>query len=225
MAKRSSLPGPVDLEALDAFLLSDDAPDDSMGLSDLDGFLTGIVIGPEPIAPSEWLPVIWGGEEPAFAGIDQADAILGTILGRYNQIAIGLDADPIRFDPVFLQGTAEQEPARIVPARQAIVADWAAGFLDAMKLRAQAWEPLLRHRRAQLLILPLVALGADDPDDLPFGAGPFAAREIRIWEAGAVEMIPVCVRGIHAFWLEHRQQSAARTLRKRRTPGSRPRRG
>ena len=37
-----------------------------MGLSDLDGFLTGIAIGPELILPSEWLPVIWGGDSPKF---------------------------------------------------------------------------------------------------------------------------------------------------------------
>ena len=35
--------GPIDLDALDDYLMSDHAPDDSMGLSDLDGFLTGIV--------------------------------------------------------------------------------------------------------------------------------------------------------------------------------------
>ena len=53
--------GPIDLDALDDYLMSDHAPDDSMGLSDLDGFLTGVVVGPELILPSEWLPVIWGG--------------------------------------------------------------------------------------------------------------------------------------------------------------------
>ena len=42
------------------------APDDSMGLSDLDGFLTGIAVGRELILPSEWLSVIWGGDEPVF---------------------------------------------------------------------------------------------------------------------------------------------------------------
>jgi hypothetical protein len=40
-------PGPIDLDALDDYLMSDHAPDDSMGLSDLDGFLTGIVVGPD----------------------------------------------------------------------------------------------------------------------------------------------------------------------------------
>ena len=55
------LNSPIDLDALDDYLMSDHAPDDSMGLSDLDGFLTGVVVGPELIPPSEWLPVIWGG--------------------------------------------------------------------------------------------------------------------------------------------------------------------
>ena len=38
--------GPIDLDALDGYLMSDRAPDSSMGLSDLDGFLTGLVVGP-----------------------------------------------------------------------------------------------------------------------------------------------------------------------------------
>jgi hypothetical protein len=36
----------VDLEALDRFLMSDRSPPDGMMLSDLDGFLTGIAVGP-----------------------------------------------------------------------------------------------------------------------------------------------------------------------------------
>ena len=64
----NSLPlnGAIDLDTLDDYLVSDHAPHDSMGLSDLDGFLTGIAVGPELILPSEWLPVIWGGDEPVF---------------------------------------------------------------------------------------------------------------------------------------------------------------
>jgi len=37
-------------------------PEDCMLLSNLDGFLTGIVVGPEPIPSSEWMPAIWGGK-------------------------------------------------------------------------------------------------------------------------------------------------------------------
>jgi hypothetical protein len=39
----------VDLEKLDAYLSSDASPEDSLTLSDLDGFLTGILCSPEPI--------------------------------------------------------------------------------------------------------------------------------------------------------------------------------
>src|SRR5690349_6307768 len=42
---------PVDL--LDAYLLSDQSPSECMMLSDLDGFLTGIAIGPELVMPRE----------------------------------------------------------------------------------------------------------------------------------------------------------------------------
>jgi uncharacterized protein len=59
--------GGMALDALDAFLSSNESPPDSMLLSDLDGFLTAMAVGPDLVMPSEWLPVIWGGGEPVFA--------------------------------------------------------------------------------------------------------------------------------------------------------------
>ena len=47
------LSGPIDLNALDGYLMSDHAPDDSMGLSDLDGFLTGIAYSARSWAATE----------------------------------------------------------------------------------------------------------------------------------------------------------------------------
>ena len=67
---------PEMIEELDEFLMSDQTPDDCMQLSDLDGFLTGIVVGPELIMPSEWTPVIWHGGEPEFEDIEQAERII-----------------------------------------------------------------------------------------------------------------------------------------------------
>jgi uncharacterized protein len=148
--------GPVDLAVLDAFLLSDRAPEESMGLSDLDGFLTGIVVGLELILPSEWMPVIWGGGEPTFESAEEAGSILGTIMGRYNEIVRTLAAAPEDLDPVFWEG----------PDGRVIVSDWAAGFLDAVAVRPQAWEPLVRHPEARTLMLPLLLLGADGPGSM-----------------------------------------------------------
>ena len=191
--------GPVDLDALDAFLMSDRAPEDGMGLSDLDGFLTGIVVGPQLILPSEWLPVVWGGAEPAFGRLDEARDILGTIMGRYNEIVRALDAAPDDFDPVFWEG----------PDGEAIVTDWAAGFLDAVKLRSDAWGPLIRHSEAGVLMLPLLVLGAGDPERPPFGVRPLPEDAIEKLHADGADIIPDCVVGIHGFWRERRARPGA----------------
>jgi uncharacterized protein len=58
--------------------MSDHVPDDCMDLSDLDGFLTGVVVGPELILPSEWLPVVWGGQEPEFWAEEEMRTVVGT---------------------------------------------------------------------------------------------------------------------------------------------------
>src|SRR3954452_6489267 len=103
------------LDLLDAYLLSDQSPPECMLLSDLDGFLTGVAIGPELAMPSEWLPHVWGGEEPVFDDPAQASAILGTIIGRYN--AILREVGEGAFGPIFwktVDGTV-------------IAADWAEG--------------------------------------------------------------------------------------------------
>ena len=118
----------IDLDALYDYLMSDHAPDDSIGLSDLDVFLTGIVVGLELISPSEWLPVVWGGDEPVFQTKTEMRTVLGTIMGRYNEIVACLDRDPDDLDPIFLEG----------PEGEMIASDWAGGFLDAMALRPNA---------------------------------------------------------------------------------------
>ncbi len=194
------LAGPVDLDALDAFLVSGRAPEGSMGLSDLDGFLAGIAAGPELVVPSEWLPVVWGGEEPAFESIDEARSILGTIMGRYNEIVRALGTAPDEFDPAFWEGP---DDGRVV------VTDWAAGFLDAVLLRPKAWEPLVRHAEASALILLLLVLGADDPECLPFGVRPPPREQVEALHAIGADLIPDCVVGIHGFWRERRTRAAA----------------
>jgi len=76
------------LKELDSFLLGLD--EDAMLLSELDGFLAGIVICPDLIAPSEWLPAVWGADGPAFDDEHHANEILSLIMGRYNEIARSL---------------------------------------------------------------------------------------------------------------------------------------
>jgi uncharacterized protein len=148
MSQRSQRVSPVDLDVLDAYLMSAGSPENSMGLSDLDGFLTGVATGPELIVPSAWLPLIWGGGEPEFATPEERNVILGTIMARFDEIVMRLGAGPQAFDPVFLEGAEGQ----------IVVSDWAAGFMDAVILRAKAWAPILEQKEGRALMLPLLVL-------------------------------------------------------------------
>jgi uncharacterized protein len=175
----------VDLETLDRFLSSDRSPPNSMMLSDLDGFLTGIAIGPELVLPSEWLPLVWGGEAPEFADESEAKAVLGTIMGRYNEILRQIDHDA--FDPIFWaarDGTV-------------IAADWAEGFLQAIMLRMDAWDRLLKSKRDGHLLIPILALCGDENGESLLGLSP--EDEDLIMEEAA-EFVPACVTAIAAYW-------------------------
>lgn len=175
----------VDLKALDRFLTSDRSPRESMMLSDLDGFLTGIAVGPELVLPSEWLPLVWGGEAPEFADEGEAKAILGAIMTRYNEILDQIADDT--FDPIFWatrDGTL-------------IAADWAEGFLQAIMLRLDAWDRLLKSKRDGHLLIPILALCGDENGESLLGLSP--EDEDRMMEE-AVEFIPACVSAIAAYW-------------------------
>src|SRR6478672_10130209 len=193
------LNGSIDLDALDDYLVSDHAPDNSMGLSDLDGFLTGVVVGPELILPSEWLPVIWGGEEPEFETEEEMRTVLGTIMDRYNEIAACFDSDPDEFDPIFWEG----------PEGDVIASDWAGGFLDAVALRPRAWEPLIKHRRGRMMMMPLLLLNGDAEID----AGTDAADE-ESFLAEVPDIIPACVAAIYQFWRNRQKPTSSRSRSK-----------
>ena len=85
------------LQKLDAFLMSDAVDDEAMLMTTLDGFLTGLVVCPELIMPSEWMPPGLGrASEPVFDTGKQAETIMGLIMGHYNDIIRDLDRGQCR---------------------------------------------------------------------------------------------------------------------------------
>ena len=148
-------------------------------------FSTGIVVGPELILPSEWLPVIWGGEEPEFETEAEMRTVLGTIMGRYNEIIACLDSEPENFEPIFLEG----------PEDEVIASDWAAGFLDAVALRPMAWEPLIEDDRAGILMAADCSCSTVTRMMWP----TVRPMSMSCWQRSS-DMIPTCVAGIHEFW-------------------------
>ncbi len=181
------------INELDEFLMSEESPEDCMQLSDLDGFLTGIVIGPELIMPSEWMPVIWKGE-PSYRDADHAERIIGIIMARYNEIIFLLDDEVGSFAPIVYQG----------PDGQVIAADWAEGFMDAFRLRVDAWEPLLNDQDNFHLMGPIMAL-VSDRDSEAFIEG--SSDELAKIREESTDFLPQVIKEIHDFWKDRRSPS------------------
>lgn len=189
---------PPDIEALDAYLLSDRSPPDCMDLSELDGFLAGVAAGPEEIQAEEWLPVVWDGEEPEFDSEDEANQIMGAILDRYSAITAALAGDQESFVPLFWEA-ADGTP---------VVDEWAIGFMRAVSLRADAWDPVLKDEDSAILLIPIgivagQALGEEDP-------------QLRIPEEAMDDlmedgdmMMAACAVGLYNFWRDRRSAAAA----------------
>ncbi|CAA6605845.1 YecA family protein [Rhodospirillaceae bacterium LM-1] len=185
-------PFEFDVDELDDYLMSDEAPEASMLISDLDGFLTGIAIGPELIMPSEWLPVVWGGESPEFENEEEAGRILGHIMGRYNEIIHCLAEAPLKLAPIFLQDAKGVE----------IAADWAEGFMQAVGLRAGAWSQLYADEEACLLMAPILAWLVDDED----GEALEGEKEkLEILRGDPSTFIPEVVAAMDVYWKVRRQ--------------------
>ena len=179
-----------DLAFLESFLMSDRAPEDSMLLSDLDGFLTAIAIGPDFVKPEEWLPLVWNGK-PNFATPAEARRVLAIISARYAEILRVLTQSPESFAPIFWQDQ-DGEP---------IAMDWAEGFLDGIRLRAEAWTPLFESKEDSVVITPIAAFWQDDDDEAPAELDPAEEAKMLL---EAAQLIPTSIVAIFRFWRRRR---------------------
>ena len=179
------------IEELDEFLMSDDSPEECFLLSDLDGFLTGIVVGPDLIMPSEWLPLIWGDGEPDFKDDNHAERIIGIIMSRYNEIIHQLDDEPGAFEPILYSG----------PDGSLLAADWVEGFMDAFSLRIDSWDPLLADEDGRYLMGPLMAFLTDVDGKSLVAETP---EELDLMMQESTESLPYVIKGINDYWKSRR---------------------
>lgn len=177
----------IDIDALDDFLSSDAAPDDCMQISDLDGFLTSIAIGPELIKPSEWLPVIWRGEAPSFKSAEEAEFITGQIFARYNQILETSALGPEYIEPWFWE----------TPDGAVIAMDWCEGFFEGVGLSMEAWKSLFEDPHGKMIFAPIAAHLSDSSGELMTKGNPAEAASAL---DSAATMIPAAVYEIRQFW-------------------------
>ena len=189
-------------DELDRFLLSDLVPEEALTLSALDGYLAAIVIGPEVVLPSRWLPRVWGArgdESPAYESLEQAQRILTLIMRLMNSIVWCFEHDPDSFEPMFDAYGHPDEPAEHLDGEM-----WAHGFLQGIALSREDWQPMLDDETMAQPLRPLHLLGAEDAT-----AEEEALVRTPDQRAAVARTIPAAVADIYRYWLPCRTGSVA----------------
>jgi uncharacterized protein len=180
----------LSLDELAHFLNSSSAPQGCMDLSELDGFLAGLVAGPESVPREEWLAEVWDNEEPDYLDEAEQASVEQTIFDRYAAIESGLGATPLGYAAILWQDEAGTTVAE----------DWAAGFMQAVSLRAKAWQPALADEDASMLLIPIASLAGMTLPESERGGQAMSDDALEGLMQDAEQVLPVCVLGLRRFW-------------------------
>jgi uncharacterized protein len=184
MQDRGKMNDEINLEALDEYLMSDDSPEGSMMLSDLDGFLHGIACSPVLIPAEEWMSKALGAHPATLP-----NWVNETVAHLYMTIGEGLMASPAEVEPIFWQANEGH----------VIAMDWCEGFMDAVALRPKHWLRLTESGVEGRLMAPIMAHMLDDEGNSMLG---IPQDKLDIALAEAADAIPHAVSGIFRFWKE-----------------------
>ena len=169
-----------EIDWLSGFLESEKVPATAMPFATLDGFFTALVLGPDLVMPSVYLPVIWGTEDgsgPVCDSMEQLQYFLGLLTKHWNAIAARRNAD------------APQLPHIEYFDGQALGKSWAEGFAEGMTLSAAAWDSLIENEKEGEPVLHILGLAIDDGTRVP--------DETR---TAIIEELPYTLREIASYW-------------------------
>jgi uncharacterized protein len=185
-----------EFDELDRFLLSERSPQDAMTMDHLHGYLTAIAIGPDAIAPSEWLPRVWGEDGqamPTWKNAKEEERIVNLIMRFMNEVLVTFEVAPKEFEPLYVEH--EHQGKTLIDAEA-----WCWGFWEGMELHPGSWDAIWDDPETGPLMRPIYLLGADEIDESELAEvqDPFKAHQLALdIEAG--------IPAIHRFWLPRRK--------------------
>lgn len=123
------------LHELEELLFALPDVDEAMLLSELDGYLAGVLVSPYPVAQEDWLKPVWGGGDAAFPGeADRSERLIALMLARKAEMAVALHQGGLAYQPIY--DVDDRSGEVMWPL-------WAEGFGRAMGLSGKDWDPLL----------------------------------------------------------------------------------
>ncbi len=175
------------LAKLEERLLALPAENDGMLVSELDGFVAGLIIGPEIIMPGEWLPEVWGDDQtPNFANLEDASATLDAVMAHYNRVALGLAKAVPAYEALF-----DRDPIN----GELMWELWITGFQRAMQLRSDLWRDLIECDDKEVVASMRLIAGLCD---VGTGQSKLAAATIAQLQDIALQTIPDVVLTFNA---------------------------
>ena len=188
----------AELDKLQELLATLPAEAGPMSVAELDGFLTGVLVCPELIPPSEWLPEVWGSDGAAdFGSLEAAQAIIAVVMEHYNRIARTLANAPEEIELVF-----EVDPN----SEDLLWEPWVRGFERAMRLRADSWEQIVDSgdEEAASSVTMMLALHQID-----IGTSELTEEAIDELDEMAPDLIPKIVMSLNE-WTKARTAGGSR---------------
>ncbi|WP_300043091.1 UPF0149 family protein [uncultured Paracoccus sp.] len=173
-----------DLDHLDALLAALPQERCPMTVSELDGYLTGILSCPDLIPPSEWLPHVWGeASATSFPDQELAGETASAVMAHYSSLASRLLQEPW-IEPVY---EIDQN------SNETLWEPWVDGFTRALRLRPELWLAVLERSEgeARSSLIFLMAL-----QEINEGTSKFSDAEIDEIDLEAPDLIPDCVAAI-----------------------------
>lgn len=107
-------------------------PDMTFTFDELMGFMFGLGITPDLIPPSEWIPIIFAGDTPAYESMEQMGEMTGCLMQVYNKFTAAFQDDHLSL-PFAIDKLDEHQFDMLY--------EWVSGFEEALALREEIWDP------------------------------------------------------------------------------------
>ena len=146
-------PTPKEEAWLATFLARPSQPEGTLSLGELRGFLFALTATPDLVKPSEWLPVVFGGDDGAFESMSEAEKAMSLLMPLYNE-ASNFARNPGGRLP---RGCRFREDLGANLEPDAPVSQWSRGFVRGHLWLEETWEAHLSEERFEELA-PLLAV-------------------------------------------------------------------
>jgi len=139
---------------LKRFLASHQRPRETLSYNALAGFLFAISCAPDLIPMSEWLPLVFGGDEEGFENDEEAREILFCMMSFYNSVNDAALDDCRGLPPGCILSSNPMDNLLV----NAPLSEWSKGFLRGYAFSREAWDVRLDDGKRTELDKALVVL-------------------------------------------------------------------